>query len=626
MKISLLLAINVGVLFLIFAVSSFVIIDVNSQELRKTAILHNTSLADSMILEIDQYIKNRIDDFMIITTLQEVQSSITESNDLFGNLINVEDFIKEKEKNTDLQSNAAFLDRISKDEISIDLKETILFYEESFDHNIIDELVITNEYGASIALGAGTSDYRQDDEQWWQITKNERQYIGELEYNEIYEGYVIPFGIQVTDDNGNFIGVMRVVLSLDDILSDLVDDDSLLEQTSSREILLVDEFGRVLHPKEQLDSKIQKTSEYFSQISERRGIFEMKNKMDETILVSYSSSTGFENFGGFGWIVLIEQKEELLLDDFSEIRNTVIMVLVIGLVASLIMSAFTSKLITNPLEHLADAAKNIAKGNFVIRIREHQINEIKTIENTVKKMAVDLKNLFETEKELAETRARIKNERLTAMGELSASVAHDLKNPLAAIKSATNIIKQNSDILDPKLKELVFPKMDRAISRMTHQIDEVLNYVRITPINMTDVSIKKIIDSSLESLDVPKNIHIVKPDNDFLVRCDVEKIEIVFINLMLNAMQSISEEQGKIQIRLIDDKRQKTIELEDNGPGMPDEIIKDIFKPLFTTKQKGTGLGLAISKNVIEQHGWSITVKNNPTTFCINIPKHEENS
>lgn len=241
-------------------------------------------------------------------------------------------------------------------------------------------------------------------------------------------------------------------------------------------------------------------------------------------------------------------------------------------------------------------------------------------------MSVDLKNLVETEKELAETRAKVKNERFAAMGELSANVAHDLKNPLASIKSATNIIKQNSNNMDPKLKELVFPKMDRAISRITHQIDEVLNYVRITPINLIEVSIQKIITSSFESLSIPNNVEIVKPDIDFTVKCDVEKLEIVFINLILNAIQAFEEKQGRIKINLIDDKKQKTIEFENDGPAIPGDILQDIFKPLFTTKQKGTGLGLAISKNVIEQHGWQITVKNNPVTFSIIVPKHIQNS
>ena len=615
---------NVVVLFLIFAVTSFVIIDINSQELRKTAILRNTSLADSMILDLDQYIKNRIDDFKTITAIQEVRSSIIESNDLFGNLIDIEEFLTEREKTT--ESEMPFLTEINKDEVSQELAEMIVFYEESFDHNIVDELFITNEYGANVALGTGTSDYRQDDEEWWQLAKRDGMYIGKLEFNDTYEKYAIPFGVRVADDDGNFIGVMRVVLSLDDILSDIVDDDDILEQIGTRNVLLIDETGRILYPTIQQDSKVQQTVEYFPQILQNRGAFEIKNNLNEPVLVSYSMSIGFENFRGFGWTVIIEQAERQLLDDFSEIRETVIYASVVGLISSLIISVLISRSITNPLGHLVDIAKKIAQGNFDVRLKKHQISEIKTIEKSFEKMSADLKNLVETEKELAETKAKVKNERFAAMGELSANVAHDLKNPLAAIKSATSIIKQNSGNLDPKLRDLVFPKIDRAISRITHQIDEVLNYVRITPINMTLVSVKKIIESSLESLDVPTNIKIVKPDNDFTIKCDVGKLEIVFINLMLNAVQAIEEKQGEIKINLIDSKKHRIIEIENNGPAIPEDILKDVFKPLFTTKQKGTGLGLAISKNVIEQHGWEMNVRNNPVVFSIIIPKDVKNS
>lgn len=611
-------------MFLIFAVTSFVIIDINSQELRKSVELRNTSLADSMILDIDQYIKNRIDDFKTITTVEEVRSSIVKSNDMFRNISDIEEFLDSKEQTTD--SEFRFLTEVNLEDASEELAELIIFYEESFGHNIIDELFITNEYGASIALGTGTSDYRQDDEEWWQLTKRDGMYIGKLEYNDNYEEFSIPFGMRIVDDEGNFVGVMRVALSLDDILSDLVDDHEILQQTGTRSVFLVDESGKILYPGTEQDSSIQKTIEYFPQISKNRDTFEIKNNLGEPILVSYSTSIGFEDFRGFGWTIIIEQAEHQLLDDFSEIRETVIIASVIGLISALIISILISRSITNPLSYLVDVARNIAQGNFDVKLQKHQISEIKTIEKSFEKMSVDLKNLVETEKELAETRAKVKNERFAAMGELSANVAHDLKNPLASIKSATNIIKQNSNNMDPKLKELVFPKMDRAISRITHQIDEVLNYVRITPINLIEVSIQKIITSSFESLSIPNNVEIVKPDIDFTVKCDVEKLEIVFINLILNAIQAFEEKQGRIKINLIDDKKQKTIEFENDGPAIPGDILQDIFKPLFTTKQKGTGLGLAISKNVIEQHGWQITVKNNPVTFSIIVPKHIQNS
>jgi len=97
-------------------------------------------------------------------------------------------------------------------------------------------------------------------------------------------------------------------------------------------------------------------------------------------------------------------------------------------------------------------------------------------------------------------------------------------------------------------------------------------------------------------------------------------MEVVFINLLLNSIQSIDQNQGIISIRIKQINKNAIIEIEDSGSGIPDEVINDIFKPLITTKQKGTGLGLASCKNIIEQHGGSISFQNNPTIFTIAIP------
>ena len=94
----------------------------------------------------------------------------------------------------------------------------------------------------------------------------------------------------------------------------------------------------------------------------------------------------------------------------------------------------------------------------------------------------------------------------------------------------------------------------------------------------------------------------------------------VFDNLITNALQSIND-NGCITIRIIDLENDVIIDVEDSGPGVPDDIISKIFEPLFTTKKKGTGLGLASCKSIVEQHGGTISVKNDPSTFSIKLPK-----
>ena len=100
-----------------------------------------------------------------------------------------------------------------------------------------------------------------------------------------------------------------------------------------------------------------------------------------------------------------------------------------------------------------------------------------------------------------------------------------------------------------------------------------------------------------------------------------EQIQVVFSNLILNAIQAIDKDDGRILIRTFESEKDFVIEFEDSGSGIIPDNVSRIFDPLFTTKQTGTGLGLVICKTIIEQHGGIITVKTSPTIFTITLPK-----
>jgi signal transduction histidine kinase len=160
---------------------------------------------------------------------------------------------------------------------------------------------------------------------------------------------------------------------------------------------------------------------------------------------------------------------------------------------------------------------------------------------------------------------------------------------------------------------------------MSHQIDDVLNFVRITPLKLSESKISEIINGSIDSLEIPNNIKLKIQNSDFTILCDVKKLETVFTNIILNAIQAIGNLEGSIDVKSKPNKDNIEIEISDSGPKIPSEILDKVFEPLFTTKEKGTGLGLSSCKNIIEQHGGAIYAKNNPTTFTIILPKKIKN-
>lgn len=282
---------------------------------------------------------------------------------------------------------------------------------------------------------------------------------------------------------------------------------------------------------------------------------------------------------------------------------------------------------------LQDLISSLSKKNDELEKTNKEL-KIQKEENT--KLTIDLRNNLEKivlkEKELELQRdylARqvdeksselMKSEKLVIIGELASRMAHDLRNPLSTIKNTIELMESKPKLkIEEKLQ--YYGRLRRAMNRMSHQVDDVLDFVRTSELKLQPYSVLDIINIVKDSITIPNDVKIKIDQENVRINCDYRKIEAVFTNLILNAIQAV-ENKGEVRIRIIDNAADILVAVEDSGPGILPENLNKIFDPLFTTKQLGTGLGLSICKSIIEQHGGSITVKNNPTTFLVRLPKN----
>lgn len=222
------------------------------------------------------------------------------------------------------------------------------------------------------------------------------------------------------------------------------------------------------------------------------------------------------------------------------------------------------------------------------------------------------------------TKSMDKSDKLKTIGELAARLAHDLRNPLSVIKNTIEIMEGKQRLLLEE-KVIYYGRLNRAIDRISHQIEDVLDFVRPTPLNFDKHLLNEIIASTLEKIVKPDAVKINIPKNFVYCICDSTKIEVVMTNLLVNAIQAMNN-KGEIDIRLFDAKNDVMIQVTDTGCGIAEEYISKVFDPLFTTKQTGTGLGLASCKKIIAQHNGIIKVSselNKGTTFTIILPKNK---
>jgi len=345
--------------------------------------------------------------------------------------------------------------------------------------------------------------------------------------------------------------------------------------------------------------------------------------LDESPIVKELSNVASQAFHELEITKQSLKEKELELIEIAEISNQKIHAAV-----------KTNQDLQNKVQILMDFSNTLEIKNKEL---EQKNRELTIRENTYNKLNHGLKeqllNVSKTEKDLElrkkylekqvelKTDALIKSQKMAIIGELTSRLAHDLRNPLSVIKTAHGIMKEKPK-MDVKQRLEYNARIDRALLRIIHLVNDVLGFVRVTDLDLNEASLRSLIDSSIDSIDVPKQIEIIKPTDDFKINCDFRKLEAVFANLLTNSIQAI-ENEGKIELRLSSDKDSIKLEIEDTGSGIPKSIMPKIFDPLFTTKSNGTGLGLAICKTIIEQHGGTITVKSNPTTFTIILPKNQ---
>jgi len=252
----------------------------------------------------------------------------------------------------------------------------------------------------------------------------------------------------------------------------------------------------------------------------------------------------------------------------------------------------------------------------------HTLNELRQLqllfEYYSEKLSEKTHQLEKANKELEKQTQRAEN--LAKIGELASSLTHNLRNPVGVISSTVKIIEATSkDSLDEKTLSRLSRITDSA-TNISNQIEDVLNFVRNKPLDLEMISLSKILQATISNIEIPERVNVHLPENDVSLECDPPKLQVVFMNLISNAIQAI-EDKGDILIRVNADSDFITIDVENSGHEIPSDVLPKIFDSLFTTKASGTGLGLSFCKKIIEQHEGTISVSNNPTTFTIKLPR-----
>lgn len=198
-------------------------------------------------------------------------------------------------------------------------------------------------------------------------------------------------------------------------------------------------------------------------------------------------------------------------------------------------------------------------------------------------------------------------DRLATVGEMAAGLAHEIRNPLGAIKGAAQYLMptQENTTQNEFLKIIV-----NEVDRLNKIVSQFLNYAKPLSQNLAETDLSGLLRSTLQmiSRDFPANIHLRYQSHSYFAVVDPSLIQQVFLNIILNAIQAMPD-GGELKISMRNIKNNVEIIFEDTGIGISEENLKKIFIPFFTTREGGTGLGLAISHKIVRAHQGSLHVE-----------------
>jgi two-component system, NtrC family, sensor histidine kinase HydH len=223
-------------------------------------------------------------------------------------------------------------------------------------------------------------------------------------------------------------------------------------------------------------------------------------------------------------------------------------------------------------------------------------------------------------------------ERLAALGQLSAGLAHEIRNPLGVMKGSAEILNQKLEGADPLCRELS-GYIYTEVNRLSALVSRFLDFARPSSLDLRAQAVPPLIERALKYVGAHGALKKINVQRDFApdlpqVMADEQLCDQVFTNLIQNACEAMGEHGGDLKIKIRPNGRAErqdvVVEIEDTGPGIAPEMKEQIFNPFMTTKKSGVGLGLAIVTKIVDAHGGSVRVSSEPghgACFQVSLPQ-----
>lgn len=304
-----------------------------------------------------------------------------------------------------------------------------------------------------------------------------------------------------------------------------------------------------------------------------------------------------------GWRPLLEVESMSVLKSFALERRVLLIAALVSAALIVLLFYRLSRQLRKRIGLLLSGAKAISSGQLDHRIAEHGSDEIASVSHAFNAMSRKLKEHLEH---------AVRLEKLAVLGEFASGIAHEIRNPLAAIKTSVQALARRES--DPKRAQLL-EEMEGEIDRLGRVVSDLVDFGRPRPPAPGVVPVRDLarrIAATIEPEAQARGVHFSCQSNpDLELWADPDHLQQIILNLALNAVQATPAE-GAVILRATAEGEQVAFEVRDTGCGIPAELLGRVSDPFFTTKTKGVGLGLSISRQLCELNGGQISIDSAP--------------
>jgi two-component system NtrC family sensor kinase len=318
---------------------------------------------------------------------------------------------------------------------------------------------------------------------------------------------------------------------------------------------------------------------------------------------------------------LVTFERQRILEIIRLLKTQLLVSMILFVISGVFLTIVVSRKILHPLRVIENTTLRIARGEF------RPLPVLDTRDET--QQVVEAFNRMVTELERRQDQL-VQSKKMSSLGILTAGIAHQLNNPLNNISTSCQILLEELEQGDKEFFNKMLSNIEQEVHRARDIVKGLLEFSRVRDFSLKAIPLEDVVKRSIKliSSQVPPGVDIVDevPWN-MIIHIDAQRMQEVFLNLLMNAIQAITEPPGQIRIAALEDKGngQAVITVEDTGAGIPKSEQERIFDPFFSTKEVGvgTGLGLSIVYGIIEKHRGTITVESHEgegTRFTIRLP------